>query len=261
MRRQGPPSSTNPYSYYNVSSNSSDIFKPPTPPPLLKRVIVGTTIGSGVLFLLFISCNVLSPACRESPLVISHRAAFPSSATKQGTRKDVSALLPPGSVKSGEDRRQFTNLSLYIPNDSKRRYHCILVALVPVAALASRGVCAFDVDVFSTADNVLVVGHPDEVRKRLHLNDAPTSLTLEGLRRKDGGQTATVSEFIEAAKDCKDSGADPKLSGGGSQAKLRLLFELKGDSATPHSLQSISESAKAAGVGISETGVWVQEVR
>ena len=225
MRREGLSRSMNPYSYYNVPSTPSFTNKALSP-PLLKAALRVTIVAILLLFVFLVSA---APPCHYPPLVISHRAAFPPSATKS-LAKDVSALLPPGSVKS-------------------------------VAALSSRGVCAFDVDVFATADASLVVGHPDEVRRRLHLKESPTSLTLALLRELDGGETATVEEFIEAAKDCKDSGVDPKLSGGGAQAKLRLLFELKGDSATSQSLQSISKSAKAAGVGVSETGVWVQEVR
>ncbi|CAK0867491.1 unnamed protein product [Prorocentrum cordatum] len=94
---------------------------------------------------------------------MSHRAAMPPS-----LGGDISQR-PPGSIQS-------------------------------VAAIMQRGICAFDVDVFRTADDVLVVGHPSEVRERLSLSTPPTALTLSELHTLDGGSTATVLELLQAIR-------------------------------------------------------------
>ena len=148
------------------------------------------------------------------PMVISHRAAFPASAITNDRSSQVATLLPPGSIKSLE-------------------------------ALKSRGVCAFDVDVFATLDSQLVVGHPDEVKRRLHLTSLPSSMTLSQLRKLDGGQTATVEEFLSAAAECEKAGDN----------RIRVLLELKGSSATKKSLEAISSSVTNSNLGPGETGV------
>ena len=93
-------------------------------------------------------------------VIMSHRAAMPPSLGDMSSQ-------PPGSTEA-------------------------------VVSIMQRGVCAFDADCFSTVDDVLVVGHPVEVQKRLSLGTPPTDLTLEQLHMLDRGKIITVFEFLRA---------------------------------------------------------------
>ena len=161
-------------------------------------------------------------------LLISHRAAIPAS-----LGEDTSSR-PPGSVEAA-------------------------------VAIMQRGICAFDVDLFLTADEVLVVGHPAEVQHRLALSTAPTALTLDELRSLDRGKTATVFEFLRAiVEQAPSMGAcwRERRKYGGASAKatpLRVLLEPKGNAATSQSVRTIAEAARAGGLRNDEVGVWVSE--
>jgi len=163
------------------------------------------------------------PSVSCPPVVFSHRAAVPASELLQSF--DAPA---PGSIGA-------------------------------LQWIKDRGVCAFDVDCFTTIDKVLVVGHPTELAERLHLANSPDALSLEQIRDVDGGMTPTILDFLCAAAEVTPACPPSDAAEVSQRTPLRILIEPKGASASLFTIETLAAAVRESGFGDKEVGVWVSE--
>jgi glycerophosphoryl diester phosphodiesterase len=119
--------------------------------------------------------------------------------------------------------------------------------------LFRREICSFDIDLFLTADGVLVVGHPTEIQQRLNLHISAENVNFDELFDQSGDALLMFDEVICIVAKGLHSCIRPV------EHVVHLLVEPKGRAASIETIHAIRSAASVCGLEAQEIGVWVQD--